>query len=199
MSKRFLMKAGLVGSILFLLITFLGGTAVAQKNGAKVEPNLYHVHTRVLWDVGWLTNASLLDAGGFFSYWPTPKSLVYGPDRTLFLQPLEAYGIPEKPKNAYRKVRLYVNYGHQEGCSGTPTVKIIGNHQIEFSLPIIGGYFGDMAAGWSDFKDLSEYEGMGHASIQVYQKDGSGDCDPAGVVYKIEAHFYDGYGKSWKP
>ena len=71
--------------------------------------------------------------------------------------------------------------------------------QVEFSLPIIGGYFGDMAAGWSDFKDLSEYEGMGHASIQVYQKDGSGDCDPAGVVFKIEAHFYDGYGKSWKP
>ena len=54
------------------------------------------------------------------------KHLFTDQDRTLFLQPLEAYGIPEKPKNAYRKVRLYVNYGHQENCSGTPTVRITG-------------------------------------------------------------------------
>ena len=210
MSKKLLTKVGLVGGILFLLITFLGGSALAQKNGAKVAPGLYHVHTRVLWDVGWLTNTGLLDAGGFFSYWPTPKALVYGPDRTLFLSPLEGYGIPEPAKNAYRKVRLYVNYGHQQGCGGTPTVRITsGGGTVEFSLPLIGGFYGDMAANWSDFKDLSEYQGIGHASIQVYQKDFvvvGGDCGgtqgpgrPKGVVYRIEANFYDGYGKSWKP
>jgi len=212
MSRRFLIRAGLVGGILFLLITFLGGPALAQKNGAKVEPNLYHVHTRVLWDLGWLTNDTYLNAGPFFTYFEDPKPLVYGPGRTTFLSPLEGYGIPEPPKNAYRKVRLYVTYGHQLGCGGTPTVRIVsGGGQVEFSLPLIGGYYGDAAANWSDFKDLSEYQGIGHAQIQVYQKDfvvTGGDCGPPpgtgpdrpkGVVYKIEAYFYDGYGKSWKP
>jgi hypothetical protein len=211
MSRRFLMRAGLVGGILFLLITFLGGPALAQKNGAKVGPNLYHVHTRVLWDLGWLTDDTKLDGGGFFTYFEDPKALVYGLNRTTFLSPLEGYGIPEKPKNAYRKVRLYVNYGHQWMCGGTPTVKIIGNGEVEFSLPRIDGFYGDGAAGWSDFKDLSEYQGIGHAQIKVYQKDfvseggqcgpgdGTGPDRPKGVVYRIEAHFYNGYGKSWKP
>ena len=114
MSKRFVKKVGLIGGILFLLITFLGGSALAQKNGAKVAPNLYLVHTRVLWDLGWLTDSTYLDVGGFFSYYEEPKALVYGPNRTLFLSPLEGYSIPEPAKNAYRKVRLYVNYGHQQ-------------------------------------------------------------------------------------
>ncbi len=202
MIKRLFTKVSLVVGILFLLITFLGGSALAQKNGAKVQPNLYEVHTRVLWDLGWLTNDTYLDNGGFFSYYQTPKALVYGPGRTLFLSPLEGYGIPEKPKNAYRKVRLYVNYGHQEGCSGAPTVRITsGGGTVDFSIPIIGGFFGDMAAGWSDFKDLSEYQGIGHAQIQVYLKDwgGCSSDQPKGVVYRVEAHFYDGYGKNWKP
>jgi hypothetical protein len=199
MSKRFLTKVGLVGGILFLLITFLGGSALAQKNGAKVEPNLYQVHTRVLWDLGSLTNNTYLTAG-HFTYNDVPKALVYGPDRTLFLSPLEGYGIPEKPKTAYRKVRLYVNYGHQEGCSGTPTVRIVnGPKEVEFSLPIIGGEFGAVGANWSDFKDLSEYQGIGHAYIQVYQKDSTSGCNISGAVYRIEAHFYDGYGRKWKP
>ena len=202
MSKRFLTKVGLAGGILFLLITFFGGSALAQKNGAKVQPNLYHVHTRVLWDVGWVTNSSVLTSG-YFTFNDVPKSLIYADgSRTLFLSPLEGYGVPEKPKNAYRKVRLYVSYGEQEGCAGTPIVKIVspfGAGEVEFSLPVIGGSFGDVAANWSDFKDLSEYEGIGHANIQVYQKDATGNCSIRGAVYRIEAHFYDGYGKSRKP
>ena len=205
MSKRILTKVALIAGTLFLLMTFLAGSALAQKNGAKVQPNLYLVHTRVLWDLGWLTNDTYLDNGGFFSYNEHPKALVYGPGRTLFLSPLEGYGIPEKPKNAYRKVRLYVNYGHQESCSGTPTVKIVTDkitgEFVEFSLPLIGGFYGDMAANWTDFKDLSEYQGIGHAYIQFYQKDwgGCGADRVKGVMYRIEAHFYDGYGKQWKP
>ncbi len=200
MSKRFLKKAGLVGGVLFLLMTFLGGSALAQKNGAKIEPNLYHVHTRVLWDLGMLTNQASYLSGGHFTYNDVPKALVYGPNRARFLSPLEGYGIPEPSKNAYRKVRLYVNYGHQEGCDGTPTVRITGGGgTVEFSLPIIGGEFGDVGANWSDYKDLSEYQGIGHAQIQVYQKDSTSGCGISGAVYRIEAHFYDGYGKNWEP
>ncbi len=175
-------------------------------NGTQVGPNLYLVHTRVLWDLGWLTNAAYLDVGGYFSYYEVPKPLVYGPNRTTFLSPLQTYGIPEIPANATRKVRLYVNYGHQWMCGGTPTVKIVsGTNEVEFSLPQIGGFYGDMGANWSDFKDYSEYQNIGHAQIQVYQKDfvyegdqcgpypGTGPGRPKGVVNKIEAHFYDQY------
>jgi hypothetical protein len=199
MSKRFLKEAALVGSVLFLLMTFMCGSALAQKKGAKVAPNLYLVHTRVLWDIGWVTDSSVLTSG-YFTFNDVPKNLVYADgSRTLFLSPLEGYGIPEKPKNAHRKVRLYVNYGHQEGCNGTPTVRITsGGGQVEFSLPIIGGSFGDVGANWSDFKDLSEYQGIGHAQIQVYQKDSTSGCTISGAVYRIEAHFYNGYGKMWK-
>ena len=199
MSKRFVKKVGLIGAILFLVITFLGGSALAQKNGSKVAPNLYLVHTRVLWDLGWLTEAGFLTLG-HFTYNDALKNLVYANGRTLFLSPLEGYGVPEKRKNAYRKVRLYVLYGHQMGAVGTPTVRIVsGNGEVEFSLPVIGGAFGDVAANWSDFKDLSEYEGIGHANIQVYQKNATATGGNMGAVYRIEAHFYDGYGKSWKP
>ena len=65
MSKRFVKKVGLIGGILFLVMTFVVGPVLAQKNGAKVEPNLYHVHTRVLWDVGWLTNTGFIRCGRF--------------------------------------------------------------------------------------------------------------------------------------
>jgi len=201
MSKRFVKKAALIGGILFLLITFLCGPALAQKNGAKVQPNLYEVHTRVLWDLGWVNDSA--KTSGYFTINDTPKSLVYADgSRTLFLSPLEGYGVPEKPKNAFRKVRLYVSYGDELTCTGTPTVKIVspfGAGEVEFSLPIIGGSVGDVAANWSDFKDLSEYEGIGHANIQVYRKDATNVCSVSGVVYRIEAHFYDGYGKHWAP
>ena len=200
MSKRFVKKAALIGGMLFLLITFLCGSALAQKNGAKVQPNLYEVHTRVLWDLGWVSDSTVLTSG-YFTFNDVPKNLVYADgSRTLFLSHLEGYGVPEKPKNAYRKVRLFVSYGHQEGCGCTPTVRIVsGNGEVEFSLPIIGGSFGDVAANWSDFKDLSEYQGIGHANIQVYQKDATGACSIRGAMYRIEAHFYDGYGKNWAP
>ncbi|MGZ6248475.1 MAG: hypothetical protein ACXWMC_02515 [Syntrophales bacterium] len=200
MSKRFVKKAALIGGMLFLLIAFLCGSALAQKNGAKVQPNLYEVHTRVLWDLGWVSDSTVLTSG-YFTFNDVPKNLVYADgSRTLFLSPLEGYGVPEKPKNAYRKVRLFVSYGHQEACGGTPTVRIVsGNGEVEFSLPIIGGSFGDVAANWSDFKDLSEYQGIGHANIQVYQKDATGACSIRGAMYRIEAHFYDGYGKNWAP
>ncbi len=199
MSKRFVKKATLIGGIFFLLITFLCGSALAQKNGAKVQPNLYEVHTRVLWDLGWVNDDA--KTSGYFIFTDVPQNLVYADgSRTLFLSPLEGYGVPAKPKNAYRKVRLYVSYGEQLGCGGTPTVRIVsGNGQVEFSLPVIGGSFGDVAANWSDFKDLSEYQGIGHANIQVYEKNPTGVCSIMGAVYRIEAHFYDGYGKNWAP
>ncbi len=199
MVKRFAWNLVLALGLVFLLITFLCGPALAQKNGAKVQPNLYEVHTRVLWDIGWLNDS--VKTSGYFTFNDTPTNLMYADgSRTLFLSPLEGYGVPVKPKNAYRKVRLYVSYGEQEGCGGTPIVKIVsGNGAVEFSLPIIGGSFGDVAANWSDFKDLSEYQGIGHANIQVYQNDTTGSCTIYGAVYRIEAHFYDGYGKSWKP
>jgi hypothetical protein len=198
MSKKFLTKVSLFGGILFLLVTFLCGPAMAAKDGAKVGSNLYHVHTKVLWDLGWLTDANYLE-GGHFTYNATPKYLVYGPNRTLFLNPLEGYGVPAKGNGAYRKVRLYVNYGHQEGCNGTPTVRITnGVDQVEFSLSIIGGEFGDIGAGWTEYRDLSEFQGIGHARIQVYQKDHTGVCSIMGAVYRIEAYFYDGYGNKWK-
>ncbi len=199
MSKRAFRKVGLVCSILFLVTAFWGGSALAQaKYGTQVAKNLYLVHTRVLWDLGWLTEASFLTSG-HFTYNDVPKDLVYANGRTLFLSPLEGYGVPEQPKNAYRKVRLYVSYGHQMGAGGTPTVRISGNRVVEFSLPVIGGAFGDVAANWSDLKDLSEYEGTGHANIQVYQKSASYTGGIMGAVYRIEAHFYDGYGKIWAP
>ncbi len=62
-----------------------------------------------------------------------------------------------------------------------------------------------MGANWSDFKEFSEYENIGHAQIQIYQKNfyydgahcgpypGTGSSRPKGVVYRIEAHFYDEY------
>lgn len=167
-------------------------------NGKLVEAGVYEVHTRVLWSLGMLTDPSYLDAGGYFTYNEHPKDLVYGPNRTGFLQPLKGYGIPEVQEGATRYVRLYVNYGHQMHCLGTPTVRI---SDVEFSLPLIGGYFGAMGAGWSDYKEYSEYSHIGHSTIQVYLKDfayGGPDCGPfpgtgrpKGVMYRVEAHFYD--------
>jgi hypothetical protein len=168
-----------------------------QRQGTQVPgyPGVYEVHTKVLWSIGMLTNPAHL-GGGYFLYHEVPKNLVYGPDRTTFLRPLTAYGIPEVQDGATRSVRLYVNYGHQWMCGGTPTVRI---GDVEFSLPEIHGFYGDMGAGWSEFKDYSEYSHLDHAGIQVYLKDfvweGS-HCNPPsrlekGVMYRIEAHFYD--------
>jgi len=60
---------------------------------------------------------------------------------------------------------------------------------VEFSLPKIDGYYGNMAAHWSDFKDSWEYGGIGHARIYVYQKNfepnsscSSGSDRPTGSV-----------------
>jgi hypothetical protein len=156
----------------------------------------------VLWDLGWLTNESKL-SDGYFTYSEIPKRLVYGKDRELFFWPLEAegHGIPEIPIGANRIVRLYVHYGHQDGCFGTPTVLITsGQQRAEFSLPQINGYYGNMSAEWSDFKDSFYFQEMGHANIMVYQKNfvpndacGSGEDRPKGVIYRVEAHFYDEY------
>jgi hypothetical protein len=175
------------------------GPEVEQQIGTKVAPGLFEVHSRVLWDVGWMEPA-FGDGNAKFTYWEQPKPLVYGYGRTRFLRPLEGYGIPEVQEGATRKVRLYVHYGHQWDCGGTVTV---GIGDVEFSLPDISGFYGDMAAGWSDFKEYAEYEHVGHAGIQVYMKDfvyeggqcgpypGTGPDRPKGVIYRVEAHFYD--------
>jgi len=175
------------------------GPAVEQHIGTKVAPGLYEVHSRVLWDVGWM-EPELGDGNGKFTYWEEPKSLVYGYNYTLFLAPLKVYGIPEVQEGATRKVRLYVHYGHQWECGGTVTVRI---GDVEFSLPDISGHYAAMGANWSDFKEYAEYEHLGHTGIQVYMKDfvyeggqcgpwpGTGPDRPKGVMYRIEAYFYD--------
>jgi hypothetical protein len=184
-----------------VFVTRAMDNGLGLRNGTKVGPNLYHVHSRVIWDLGWLANASHLDGNGFFIYNANPKNLVYGANNTLVLAPF-SYGTPEIPAGATRKVRLYVNYGHQLDCGGTPTVRIVsGANQVEFSLPIIGGFGGDMAAGWSDFKDFSQYQNIGHGQIQVYLKDfvwQGFDCDPnpsgfKGSISRVEMHHYDQY------
>jgi hypothetical protein len=153
----------------------------------------------MLWDVGWMETA-FGDANGKFTYWEEPKSLVYAYDRTLFLAPLKGYGIPEVQEGATRKVRLYVHYGHQWMCDGTVTVSI---GDVEFSLPPISGHYSAMAANWSDFKEYAEYEHLGHTGMAVYMKDfvyggahcgpwpGTGPDRPKGVIYRVEAYFYD--------
>jgi hypothetical protein len=182
-----------------VFVTRAMDNGLGPRNGTKVGPNLYDVHTRVLWDLGMLTNSGHLDGNGFFSYNQTPRNLVYGANTTTFLGPF-GYGTPDIPPNATRKVRLYVNYGHQMQCGGTPTVKIVsGANQVEFSLPLIGGLYSDVAANWSDFKDFSQYQNIGHGQIQVYMKDfvdQGPDCNPAGsmgVIYRVEMHHYDQY------
>ncbi len=108
--------------------------------------------------------------------------------------------MPPVPPGATRKARLFVNYGHQWMCDGDPTVVIA---DVEFMLPMIGGYYGDMATNWSEFRLQSEYEHVGHAPIFVYLKnfvwDGPhcgpppGADRPKGVVYRVEIHFYDDF------
>jgi len=156
-----------------------------------------------LWDYGWVT-----DANTPFSYNEHPRELVCGPDRTVFLSPLEGYDVPEIqiPGKTTRKVRSRVTYGHRYQCDGTPTVKLKryqGADEVEFSLPPIGGYWGDVAANWSDLKD--HMDGIGSATIMVYLKDfiwEGGNCGPypgsdipKGVIYRMEAYLYDDYNK----
>lgn len=170
--------------------------AQLEHTGTMVAPGLYHVYGRVLWDIGWLKDDSYLSSG-YFTYNEYPRNLVYANDRTTFLGPF-GYGVPPVPPGATRKARLFVSYGHQWMCNGDPTVSIGG---VEFTLPMIGGYYGDMAAAWSDFRPESEYGPVGHTGIQVYLKnfvwDGPhcgpypGADRPKGVVYRVEIHFYD--------
>jgi hypothetical protein len=154
---------------------------------------LYEVHTRVLWDLGWVAEGQKEPSSANIPYycdWFRVTSLLYASDRYTFLSPLQGYGIPEVQPGATRKVRLYVNYGHQMESWGTPTVQI---GDVEFYLPEIGGYWGDMAAGWSNFRTYAEYGHLGHAGIQVYLKNGWfwEPAWPVGSIYRIEAHFYD--------
>lgn len=170
--------------------------AQAGHTGTMVEPGLFHVYSRVLWDIGWLKDDSYL-SGGFFTYNEFPRSLVYASNQTTFLGPF-GYAVPPVPPGATRMARLFVTYGHQYQCNGDPTVSIGG---LEFTLPMVGGYFGHPAAAWSDYRLASEYAGIGHVGIQVYLKNfvwAGPDCGPypgadrpKGVVYHVEIHFYD--------
>jgi len=165
------------------------------------RPGLFEVHRRVLWDAGWRVDT--VGTGlSWLEYMHYPTSLWYGRDRTLFLSPLQGYGIPEPGPGATRKARLYVSYGHQWMCDGTPTVTI---GDVEFALPMISGFYGDMGANWSEFRELSEYQHVGHAPITMHLKDytwGGNHCGPnyeagllkpKGVIYRVEAFFYDEY------
>lgn len=173
--------------------------AQLSHTGKMVAPGLYEVHSRVLWNVGMLTDHSKIPSG-YFEYNEHPKNLVYGPTNTLFLSPLKGYGIPDLVAGATRKVRLYVNYGHQWMCLGVPTVKI---GDVEFNLPMISGHWAAMGANWSNFRDYTEYAHLGHSSIQVYLKDfvyGGGHCGSypgtdrvKGAMYRVEAHYYDDF------
>lgn len=159
-----------------------------QPNGKKVAPGLYEVHTRVLWDVGWMRNDNELE-NGYFAYDQTPRTLVYAGNREILLSPLKGYGIPEVQEGATRKVRLYVHYGEQLDYPGTPTI-LIGD--VEFNLPKIGGFYVDMGANWSNYVTYEEYQHVRHGNIQMYLKYPHLLPDrPYGVVYRIEAHFYD--------
>lgn len=168
-------------------------------NGKRVAPGLYEVHSRVLWDIGMLTDHSVIPSG-YFEYNEYPRDLVYGPNNTLFLRPLTGYGIPDPAPGSTRKVRLYVNYGHQWECLGTPTITI---GDVEFELPMISGHWAAMGANWSNFRDYSEYSHVGHAHITIHLKDfvwGGYQCGlppgtdrVKGAIYRVEAHFYDDF------
>ena len=166
------------------------GPAVEQHIGTKVGPGLYEVHTRVLWDVGWLRDEGHgYIEGGVFVLHSYPRNLAVGNGMETFLGPLRGYGIPEVQEGATRKVRLYVNYGHQLDMGGTPTI-MIGD--VEFYLPQVGGHYVAPAANWSNFRSYDEYQHVGHAPIAVWVKDSLIPPWPTqGTMYRIEAHFYD--------
>lgn len=174
--------------------------ATLEHAGVKVAPGLYQVHTKVLWDVGWVSGCATPVWGLSYNEFVSGRNLCYGSNQTLFLKPLTGYGVPDIPDGATRMVRLYVNYGHQLGCSGTPTVRV---GDVEFSLPEIHGFGGTVGAGWSDFKEESEYGHLGHASIAVYLKNlqiTHPDCNVVpgsmrGSVYRVEAFFYDEFAE----
>ncbi|MBN2239539.1 MAG: hypothetical protein JW712_07180 [Dehalococcoidales bacterium] len=161
---------------------------------------LNKVHVRVLWDLGWISE-TIKDGGGFFNYYrlgdaqyPNGRNLIYGTNRETFLSPLKGYGIPDPQPGAIRQVRLYANYGHQMESEGTPTIRI---GDVEFSLPRISGFYGDMGANWSNFVSYDKYSHLVHAPIAVYNKDGASGSfwqhKPQGTMYRIEAYFYDEY------
>jgi len=173
------------------------GLKAKEHYGTQVAPGLFEVHTRVLWDLGWLRDSTKLVEGAYFAYNESPKNIVYGRNQTTFLSPLKGYGIPDIPQGATRKVRLYVTYSHQWMCNGSAVTVRIGG--VDFDLPTIHGAWIHPAAGWSNFRSYSEYQDVGHATMQVFLKNyvwGGNHCGrPAGsnrgAIYRIEAHFYD--------
>jgi hypothetical protein len=188
-----LVRMGLAEDLMADHETQLGDMSVEMSRvGKLVSPGLYEVHKRILWDSSWMADPAI--------YYETPGPLYYGAFRYLFLKPLDSYGIPPTAAGATRKVRLYVHYGHQWMCGGTPTVTI---GDVEFELPEINGYFADMGANWSNFREEIEYQHLGHTGITMHLKDfvwegahcgatpSAGIGKPKGVVYRIEAHFYD--------
>lgn len=172
------------------VVPFAMSTMAPAHDGKKVGPGLYEVHTRVLWDVGWLRDeSSTYIEEGVFVLTSVPRNLAVGNYMETFLSPLKGYGIPEVQEGATRKVRLYVNYGHQLDMAGTPTVRI---GDVEFYLPQIGGHYVAPAAFWSNFRSYDEYQHVGHAPIAVWVKDSVMPGWPTqGTMYRIEAHFYD--------
>lgn len=167
-----------------------------NRSGKLVGPGLYEVHTRVLWDVGWMRNEAELENGNF-SYGEQPRNLIYGGGRAIFLSPLRGYGIPEVQAGATRKVRLYVFYGEQLDYNGEPTIRIAnyqGGDFVDFSLPKIGGHYADMGANWTDYATYADYKDIGHANISIGY-DNCTNCSQFrlyyGVLYRIEAYFYD--------
>jgi len=173
------------------VVPFAMSTMAPAHDGKKVGPGLYEVHTRVLWDIGWLRDEghTYIGDGGVFVLTAAARNLAVGNGMETFLSPLKGYGIPEVQEGATRKVRLYVNYGHQLDMAGTPTVRI---GDVEFSLPQIGGHYVAPAANWSNFRSYDEYQHVGHAAIAVWVKDSAMPGWPTqGSMYRIEAHFYD--------
>jgi hypothetical protein len=175
------------------------GLTAKQHNGKQAGPGLFEVHTRVLWDLGWLKDSAKLVNGAYFAYNESPKDIVYGKNQTLILSPLKGYGVPDIPDGATRKVRLYVTYSHQWMCNGKAVTVRIGG--VDFDLPLIHGAWIHPAAGWSNSRQFSEYQQVGHSAMQVFLKDYvwvGNQCQKAagsnrGAIYRIEAHFYDEY------
>lgn len=168
-----------------------------ERAGSIAETKLYEVHRRVLWDAAWLKPEEL-NSQGFWVYNDEPRRLTYGA-HSLFLSPLQGYGVPEPATGAARTVRLYVNYGHQWMCEGTPTI-VIGPLEggATFELPMISGHYGAQGANWSSFVDYDELLFGGHKEIWVYLDDfvdtgahcwGSGST--MGAMFRVEAVFYD--------
>ena len=162
-----------------------------DRNGKKVGPELYEVHVKTLWDVGWLST-------GNFSYNENLKALTWYGGGPMILSPLTAYGVPTVQAGATRKVRLYMIYSHQWMCNGNPTVRV---GSLDFEFGAHHGAQSALGAGWSNFKTAAEIAvgAPGHANAYAYLKnfwDGGSHCSNTpgasrGYISNIVAHFYD--------